>query len=470
VAYRVLVAEDEELERRALRRILGGAGMPEIEVLEAANGREALDLAFRSRPDAALLDIRMPGIDGIQAARLLRERYPDLPIVFLTAFDSFEYARSALRLRVEDFLLKPASAEEVAATLNRALRGAATAFARASARPSATEARLETAISFLAQDIRDALGAGDLPKAAIGHYLGLARAVAGAAGSIGAVVVLRAEESGTEGAEARRRAMRGVAVLAERLLAKGEGVVLAGAGPARALCVIAPDPARDGACRESDLRCALDELAERSRSELGIALAIGAAIEAPRPVPAGAKAIAPREATEASTGAINELAAAARRAAALAGRGRPLIIVPLSPAGPAPLAPETADRESGGGGALTARRALELIEARHADDLSLEIVAAELGVSSSHLSRLLGRHAGLGFADCLARFRVERAKAFLASGTVSVKEAAFMVGFRDPAYFARVFRRFAGLSPTEYRLAAANADRSAKGDRKGGTR
>jgi two-component system response regulator YesN len=91
------------------------------------------------------------------------------------------------------------------------------------------------------------------------------------------------------------------------------------------------------------------------------------------------------------------------------------------------------------------------MEERYAEDLSLDAVAAELGVSPSHLSRLLGRQAGLGFADCLGRLRVERAKAFLASGRNSIKEASVMVGFRDPAYFARVFRRFCGMSPAEYR-------------------
>lgn len=57
----------------------------------------------------------------------------------------------------------------------------------------------------------------------------------------------------------------------------------------------------------------------------------------------------------------------------------------------------------------------------------------------------------MGFADCLARIRVERAKAYLSAASVSVKEVAVLVGFRDPAYFARVFKRFAGTSPAEYR-------------------
>jgi two-component system response regulator YesN len=66
----------------------------------------------------------------------------------------------------------------------------------------------------------------------------------------------------------------------------------------------------------------------------------------------------------------------------------------------------------------------------------------------------------MGFADCLARLRVERAKAYLRSSGVAVKEAALMVGFRDPAYFARVFRRFEGQSPAEFKELSAEGGRS----------
>jgi two-component system response regulator YesN len=130
-----------------------------------------------------------------------------------------------------------------------------------------------------------------------------------------------------------------------------------------------------------------------------------------------------------------------------------------------PLAAATARAAEGerdpsrdGSGRATAVRALELLESRHAEDLSLESVAAELAVSPSHLSRVLARFAGMGFADCLARLRVDRAKAYLSSRSVSVKEAASMVGFRDPAYFARVFRRIEGESPVEFRSRSFGAE------------
>jgi two-component system response regulator YesN len=70
----------------------------------------------------------------------------------------------------------------------------------------------------------------------------------------------------------------------------------------------------------------------------------------------------------------------------------------------------------------------------------------------------------MGFCDCLARIRVERAKAYLASGSVAIKEVSALVGFRDPAYFARVFKRFEGTSPADYRNGPREAPRPPRAD------
>ncbi len=203
--YRVLVADDEELERRALRMILGAEGMPELEILEASNGLEALAAAGEGKLDAAFLDIRMPGLDGIDVARELRRMMPGLPIVFLTAYDSFDYARSALRLRVEDFLLKPASAEEVAAALDRAL----------SSRVPGGESGIEEAASILRGELRSELGKGLVPEALIARCLSLS----GTGGRVGAVVSLRLGPD----AAARAGAPKALAALAERVLSLRRG-------------------------------------------------------------------------------------------------------------------------------------------------------------------------------------------------------------------------------------------------------
>lgn len=103
----LLVADDEPIVRTFVRRYVQKHGLPVSRIYEAANGQEAVDLALEHFPDLILLDIRMPGINGLDAALAIVEKYPEACIVMVTAYDEFEYARSALRTGVVDYLLKP---------------------------------------------------------------------------------------------------------------------------------------------------------------------------------------------------------------------------------------------------------------------------------------------------------------------------------------------------------------------------
>jgi len=122
VSIRVLVADDQEIVRTGLAMILDA--QPDIEVTaEAADGRRAVELARRLRPDVCLLDIRMPGVDGIRATRELAG--PDvadpMAVVVITTFDLDEHVYAALRAGARGFLLKDAGP----ALLGQAVRAAA---------------------------------------------------------------------------------------------------------------------------------------------------------------------------------------------------------------------------------------------------------------------------------------------------------------------------------------------------------
>jgi DNA-binding NarL/FixJ family response regulator len=109
VTIRVLVADDHDLVRTGLSMILDA--QPDIEVIaQAADGREAVALARRLKPDVCLFDIRMPGIDGIEATRQLAG--PDVAdpvaVVVITTFDLDEYVHGALKAGARGFLLKDA--------------------------------------------------------------------------------------------------------------------------------------------------------------------------------------------------------------------------------------------------------------------------------------------------------------------------------------------------------------------------
>ncbi|GAA4049595.1 response regulator [Nonomuraea soli] len=126
MSVRVLVADDQEIVLTGLTMILDA--QPGIEVIgQAGDGRRAVELARRLRPDVCLFDIRMPGLDGIQATRCLAG--PDvadpLAVVVITTFDLDEYVYAALRAGAKGFLLKNAGAALLSQAVHAAASGEA---------------------------------------------------------------------------------------------------------------------------------------------------------------------------------------------------------------------------------------------------------------------------------------------------------------------------------------------------------
>lgn len=124
MTIRVLVADDQELVRTGLSMIL--QAQPGIEVIgQAVDGNEAVALARSLRPDVCLFDIRMPGLDGIEATRMLAGHgvHDPMAVVIITTFDLDEYVFAALRAGAKGFLLKDAGAELLAQAIRAAARG-----------------------------------------------------------------------------------------------------------------------------------------------------------------------------------------------------------------------------------------------------------------------------------------------------------------------------------------------------------
>ena len=119
---RVLLVDDEELVRSGLRLILSTE--PDLDVVaEAADGEQALALVELHQPDVVMLDIRMPGLDGIEVARRLAASGSPARVVVLTTFDNDDYVYGALRAGASGFLLKDAPATQLVSAIRAAAAG-----------------------------------------------------------------------------------------------------------------------------------------------------------------------------------------------------------------------------------------------------------------------------------------------------------------------------------------------------------
>ncbi len=119
---RLLLVDDQRLMREGLHTLLEME--PGIEVAgEAANGQEALDAYARLQPDVVLMDVRMPVMDGVEATRRLRQRWPAVRVIILTTFDDDEYVFEGLRAGALGYLLKDVSMRELAEAIHTVMAG-----------------------------------------------------------------------------------------------------------------------------------------------------------------------------------------------------------------------------------------------------------------------------------------------------------------------------------------------------------
>ena len=111
--YRVMLVDDEEDVRQAIARKIDWEEIGFEVVASAENGQEALELQARVHPDVVMTDIKMPFMDGLTLTRKLKENRKNTKVIIFSGFDEFEYAKEAIKLEAEEYLLKPLNASEL---------------------------------------------------------------------------------------------------------------------------------------------------------------------------------------------------------------------------------------------------------------------------------------------------------------------------------------------------------------------
>ncbi len=119
---RIIIVDDHLVIREGLKRLLEIDSEMEV-IAEAANGMECLDLMEIMPPDVVLIDLKMPGINGLETTRVIRRNYPQVKVIVLTMYDDEELVRKAIHVGAQGYLLKNAKREDLIAAIRHAVQG-----------------------------------------------------------------------------------------------------------------------------------------------------------------------------------------------------------------------------------------------------------------------------------------------------------------------------------------------------------
>lgn len=411
---KLLVADDEQLERMALQQVIEGCYGTRVQVLLAVNGREAARIALEEQADIALLDIEMPGMTGLEAAAKIWEARPQCKLIFLTAYSEFRYAQEAVRLGAMDYLLKPCADRDLLAVIDKAMEGVVNLKC-----DSAREALSQQRIAHLTERAQESL-----VLSVMGGYLraGQDKALLDELGislKTGVFCILQSP-GGLDAESMHMRIHSHEWPPALRLLCYEYDDKL----------YILASSVRDGCA--SAMRHALHVLSDQALSE-GILLmaALGGEFECMD---------AAQESFYQARSALPQCAENKRLVQYGAGTARA-------------VSPGDADaKESPAGrGTQALREITEYIAQNYHRDIFLQQVAEEMHYSKAYFSKLFKQCFHKNFVTYLTEVRVEAAKGLLLDPTVNIKEVGLRVGYQDPNYFTKVFRRALGITPTEYR-------------------
>lgn len=166
--YSLLIVEDEYLVRQGIRSLVDFDQFQIKEIGEAKDGIEAWAYVQDHQPDIVLTDINMPRMNGIHLAQLIKETYPQTHLVFLTGYDEFDYALSALKLGADDYLLKPFSKADIEEMLTKVMKG----LRKEEKEEQVQQLMSQQEQSSLEQAIQERLGDVDLTLKSLGNQLG----------------------------------------------------------------------------------------------------------------------------------------------------------------------------------------------------------------------------------------------------------------------------------------------------------
>jgi two-component system response regulator YesN len=342
--YKVLLVDDEELERKVLGFTLQKSGLPIQIIGEASNGREALELVHQIVPDLIIMDIKMPGINGLEATQLIKADYPAIEVIILTAYSKFSYSQKAIRAQAADYLLKPIQPQQLIDAAKRALE-------RLSRKNFLVGPPLDL------KSLEEYVKTGNLVEAQREFILLLEH--------------LENTEPKPVTAQINSFGLRVLIIVIQAVLSAGAD--------------------------KSKVSALEHELAQ-------------------------------------DLSALSSFMTLKTWGVVMLEKCISLII-----------------KENWFNNQALIRKAIDYIKHNYSSDISLDLVAAHVHLSTAYLSRIFNKKMGTSFSDFLAQVRLKEAKRRLRTSDETIDQIAEATGFSSNSYFSAVFKKHEGVTPSEYR-------------------
>lgn len=510
--YKLLIVDDEAIERDAVRFILDKSDLEFQAIEEASNGQEAISTAALFQPDIIMMDIKMPGLDGIESSKIIKKIKEETKIIFLTAFDEFEHAKEGIKIGIEDFVVKPATNERIIEVLKNAMK-LLDKEKRERENQAQIEEKLKQVTGYLETEFLNSVIAGDLTEDQLKEYVEFMN-IRGECG-FGFILMLHYNEENSPSnlqrnmqkkriLEKLRKALErlnrqhfvthvkdsihilvidedridvynlqdklknAIIDLAEEVLNEYDVYIDFGIGDvkekiedlwqsfsfARESCQKKTYTKRDEATKDrlhNLVRCVVEcdeeRLAERIE-ELYDTIAFKAGEMDSLKVKLYEYLVLFNQAvyTEIPV-ALEDSEVMFRKLMALETMQegkvylREYVMMVLQK-----VQTMKSDKT-----VVIMDKLITYINNHYNENITLEMLSEMSGFSLHYLSKVFKKHLDMNFSEYLSFIRIKVAKRRLQNPENSVKEISMEVGYTDPNYFARVFRKFEHMTPTEYR-------------------
>lgn len=418
---KILIADDEKYERDSVVTIIEENFKEKLSVSEARNGREAIEVAEQVRPEIVIMDIKMPGINGIKAIEEIKKNAPSTYFIMLTAYDYFDFAVEAVKLNVREYLLKPFGRTELISKINDAIKSVEKEKAKRK-NDIENEEKINNLIGILENELSYSIISNTLDSIDSNMYMNYLNLNLNSGFAI-SIKILKDLEEDVRSVLKRRVGQYINEFLKLRYKSIGtfrfiENLVY--------FIQIENYYDRNEEIIEN-IKIANDIKREVERYfNLSIKIGIGNCYN--------------------GISFMNKSYGEASRAVNFNSESGIIHINNIN------LNDYNKNQNIENGKAKLFKRVEQYIISNIKEELDLESIANNFNLSPYYFSRSFKETMGCNLSDYINSVRIKKAKELLKKNEMSIKEIGYEVGYSDPNYFSKVFKKYEGYTPTVYKF------------------